>query len=116
MTSVSLNTYVKNQDYEKNLKYKKDKKYKKYKKDIQYYININNVIKNTGKYLYFIGCILLFLVPYYNLSYVFYILPWLFIGYGLFLKSLVVIYKKYKKNKNIHRSNLNYGKSYVTDN
>ena len=110
MTNVSLNTYVKNQGYEKNLKYKKD---------IQYYININNVIKSIRKYLYFTGFLLLFLVPYYNLSYVFYILPWLFIGSGLFLKSLVVIYKKYrkyKKNKNIHRSNLNYGKSYVTDN
>ena len=107
MTSVSLNNYEKNLDYEKNLKYKKD---------MQYYININNVIKSTRKYLYFTGFLLLFLVPYYNLSYVFYILPWLFIGSGLFLKSLVVIYKKYKKNKKTQRNYLNYGKSYVIDN
>ena len=104
MTSVSLS------DYEKNLQYKKD---------MQYYININNIIKRTRKYLYFTGFILLFLVPYYNLSYVFYILPWLFIGSGLFLKSLVVIYKKYnknKKNKKTQRNYLNYGKSYIIDN
>ena len=102
MTSVILNNYNDNNDNNDN--------------NVQYYVNINNAIKHTQKNLYCIGFILLFLVPYYNMSYVFYILPWLFIGSGLFLKSIVVIYKKYKEKKyKKTRDYLRYGKSYIID-